>query len=287
MLHHLLSRLTAAKRRQPAGLSTGAAIDRQSPGYSGTPQVTATPQVAATLRGVSKMYRSADTETVALQPTTLSVRKGELMLIAGPSGSGKTTLLSLLGCIIYPTAGSVFIDTIEASALTERALSTLRLQRIGFVFQSFNLIAPLTVEENVSLPLELLGVPRRERKERIASALALVGMSDRATYLPKQLSGGQQQRAAIARALVTEPDLILCDEPTAALDSKSSETVMQELRALAERGKAVAIVTHDLRLQSYAHRIVRVSDGTASEAELISQTLSASAVQTVDLMRHY
>ncbi|MFC5269174.1 ABC transporter ATP-binding protein [Adhaeribacter terreus] len=222
-------------------------------------------RIIARLEQASKVYQSGDTEIIALQPTDLEIKAGELILVIGPSGSGKTTLLSLLGCVIYPTAGRVNINGTYTSTLNETELAKLRLQEIGFVFQSINLIAPLTSLENVLLPLQLANVKPAETKERAAAALAAVNMSDRQHFLPKELSGGQQQRVAIARALVANPELILCDEPTAALDAASAEVIMQELKQLARQNKAVAVVTHDKRLEPYADRILKVENGLVKQ----------------------
>lgn len=219
----------------------------------------------AELKNAGKEYQTGDQTIIALQPTTLQFNEGELTLIIGPSGSGKTTLLSLLGCVIYPTAGELWVDGNHINRMKERALARLRLHTIGFVFQSFNLLAPLSAEDNVAMPLRLQGIRGAELKKRVASALDMVGMSDRRKNLPRQLSGGQQQRIAIARALVTDPKLILCDEPTASLDKDSMGIVMQELRALADEGKSVAVVTHDPRLKPYAHRVISVENGFAAE----------------------
>ncbi len=219
----------------------------------------------AKLKEVSKEYKVGDQTIIALQPTTLEVREGELLLIIGPSGSGKTTLLSLLGCVIYPTTGNLWVDDKYVNDMNQTQLSKLRLNTIGFIFQSFNLLAPLNAEQNVMMPLQLMGADTKTAKEKVKQALALVGMTDRRNYLPKQLSGGQQQRVAIARALVTDPKLILCDEPTASLDKESLAIVMDELRSLAEKGKAVAVVTHDPRLKAYAHRIIEVNNGVVTE----------------------
>lgn len=218
----------------------------------------------AQLEGAGKKYKVGDQVITALQPTTMAIREGELLLIIGPSGSGKTTLLSLLGCVIYPTEGRLWVDGEEVNRLKDKQLAKLRLNTIGFVFQNFNLLTPLTAEENVMMPLRLQGVPTAEARRRTRTALDFVGMSDRARNLPKQLSGGQQQRIAIARALVTNPKLLLCDEPTASLDKDSLSVVMEELRSLADSGKAVCVVTHDPRLKPYAHRIVEVNNGIVS-----------------------
>lgn len=219
----------------------------------------------AELKGAGKEYETGDQIIVALQPTTLQLNEGELLLIIGPSGSGKTTLLSLLGCVIYPSQGDLWVDGQHVNRLKENALAKLRLNTIGFVFQNFNLLAPLTAEENVMMPLQLQGVGGSEARDRTEQALKTVGMTDRRKNLPKQLSGGQQQRIAIARALVTNPKLVLCDEPTASLDKDSLGVVMNELRTLADEGKSVAVVTHDPRLKQYAHRIVEVDNGVVKE----------------------
>ena len=219
------------------------------------------PSVVAALEGASKKFKSGGGEITALHPTDLTLRKGELLLIVGPSGSGKTTLLSLLGCVLYPTEGCVCIKGTNTKDLGDRELAGLRRREIGFVFQNFNLIAPLNAEENIMTPLLLNRVPRPTVRGRVDAALALVGLSHRKKSLPKQLSGGEQQRVAIARALVGGPDIVLCDEPTASLDAKSVEGVLLELRKLADSGKAVAVVTHDLRLKTYGDRIIYLEDG--------------------------
>lgn len=219
----------------------------------------------AELKEVGKQYKVGDQTIVALQPTSLKLNEGELMLIIGPSGSGKTTLLSLLGCVIYPSFGNLWVDGKYINDLKAAELAKLRLDTIGFVFQSFNLLAPLNAEDNVAFPLKLQGVSSGEIKKKVEKALEIVGMTDRRKSLPKELSGGQQQRIAIARALVTNPKLILCDEPTASLDKDSLSVVMKELRNLARQGKSVAVVTHDPRLQEYADRVVEVKNGIATE----------------------
>jgi len=219
----------------------------------------------ASLSGVAKHYQVGDQRITALEPTDMVLRKGELLLIIGPSGSGKTTLLSLLGCVLYPSEGILTVAGKRVNDLNERQLAALRLHHIGFVFQNFNLLAPLSAEDNVLMPLKLQGIPAAEARKRTQAALELVDMTDRRRNLPRQLSGGQQQRVAIARALVTNPDMILCDEPTASLDKDSLEVVMQELRTLAGMGKAVAVVTHDPRLKVYADRIVEVKNGFVTE----------------------
>lgn len=219
----------------------------------------------AALQNTRKDYKTGDTVITALQPSTVQFRSNELTLIIGPSGSGKTTLLSLLGCVIYPTSGDVWVKGYHVNKLTESELAGLRLHNIGFVFQNFNLLAPLSALENVMQPLKLMKVNKQEARSRAIRALEMVNMSDRLKSLPRQLSGGQQQRVAIARALVSGPSLILCDEPTAALDSKSVAIVMQELKSLATDGKSIAVVTHDIRLKQFADRIIYVHNGFVTE----------------------
>ncbi len=226
-------------------------------------------KTVAKLIGAGKEYKAGDIVITALQASTTELYSGELTLIIGPSGSGKTTLLSLLGCVIYPSFGEVWIDGIKVSDLKEKRLAEIRLKKIGFVFQKFNLIAPLTALENVMMPLILQGAGEKESRAKAAAALEKVGMGDRMKNLSNDLSGGQQQRVAIARALVTDPEMMLCDEPTASLDIKSVGIVMNELKQLAAQGKAVAVVTHDARLTPFADRIVYVTDGaiTVKHAE--------------------
>ncbi|MDP4188488.1 MAG: ABC transporter ATP-binding protein [Bacteroidota bacterium] len=224
--------------------------------------------VAASLSAAGKTYTAGDTSIIALQPTTIEFRKKELTLIVGPSGSGKTTLLSLLGCVIYPSQGDVWLEGTRVNTLSENKLAEIRLKKIGFVFQGFNLLAPLNGLENVMLPLLMQGVPRKEARNKALNLLHEFGMSDRIKNLPRELSGGQQQRIAIARALITNPGLILCDEPTAALDHKSTLQVMDNLCKLKENDCAVIIVTHDVRLKKYADRTIYVTDGSISETPL-------------------
>jgi putative ABC transport system ATP-binding protein len=223
------------------------------------------PTVVAELIGASKIFKTGGQEIVALQKTDLLLNRNELLLIVGPSGSGKTTLLSLLGCVLYPTEGCVCIQGVNTKDLNDRQLAKLRRSLIGFVFQNFNLISPLNSEENIMLPLLLNKLPKDAVREKVRRAQDLVGLTHRRKSLPKQLSGGEQQRVAIARALVSDPAIILCDEPTAALDAGSFEIVMEELRHLADRGKAVAVVTHDPRLEKYADKIIYMENGNVVE----------------------
>lgn len=216
------------------------------------------------LKGVNKIYKTGDTTITALDQTDLELRKGELTLIMGPSGSGKTTLLSIIGCVIYPTEGEVYFLDRKVTDLRENELAAIRLDQIGFVFQQFNLLEPLNALENVMQPMVLQRLPKDEVRARAKRALEKVGLLDRMNNLPKKLSGGQKQRVAIARALVTNPPIVLCDEPTASLDAKSAAVIMEELKDLAQEGKAVIIVTHDLRLRKFADRIIYVEEGKVS-----------------------
>ncbi len=222
-------------------------------------------RIVAKLINAGKEYKSGDTIITALQASSVELKSKELTLIIGPSGSGKTTLLSLFGCVIYPSFGEVWIDGRKVNELNEKQLAKIRLEKIGFVFQKFNLIIPLTALENVMLPLQLQGIGDKEAKKKATEALVKVGMGDRLKNLSADLSGGQQQRVAIARALVTDPEIILCDEPTASLDIKSVSIVMEELKMLAQQGKAVAVVTHDSRLRPFADRIIYVTDGAVTD----------------------
>lgn len=230
-------------------------------------QAEALANTAARLSNAGKEYKTGDTTIVALQPSTVAFNKGEVTLVVGPSGSGKTTLLSLLGCVIYPTGGKVWVGDICVNELSENELATLRLQQIGFVFQGFNLLAPLNALENVMHPLILEGVSRKEARKKALELIRTFDMEDRAYSLPRNLSGGQQQRIAIARSLITDPKLILCDEPTASLDHHSARQVMDMLSGLARNDRSVIIVTHDMRLKKFADRTIYVSEGTIRESD--------------------
>jgi len=222
-------------------------------------------EVVASLVNAKKTYNAGDTDIVALDSTTLNIISGELLLIMGPSGSGKTTLLSLIGCVIYPTTGQIYIQGKDITAYPEKKLAEIRLNNISFIFQHFNLINPLDALENVMQPLLLRGEDASTARVKAIAALEKVNMGDRLKNLPKKLSGGQKQRVAIARALVTNTNIILCDEPTASLDSKSAAIVMKDLKSLAQHGKAVIVVTHDLRLRQFADRIIYVEEGVVSD----------------------
>lgn len=224
--------------------------------------------MVAQLIQASKEYNLGEQKIVALQPSSVELNAGELLLIIGPSGSGKTTLLSLLGCLINPSQGKLYIDGEDVQQMSAKRMAEVRLKKIGFVFQQFNLLTPLTAFDNVAFPLQMQNLASNEVKTKTLDALQKVNMTHRSKNLPKTLSGGEQQRIAIARALVTNPQIILCDEPTASLDKDSLAIVMNELKALAKSGKAVAVVTHDPRLQAYADRAVEVKNGFVNEIQL-------------------
>jgi len=210
---------------------------------------------------LEKIYRTEEVETVALNKMNLEVSEGEFVAIMGPSGCGKSTLLNILGMLDEPTTGSFMFNEIEVSKFNENKRSDLRKANIGFVFQSFNLIDELTVFENVELPLIYNNVKASERKVLVEAALESVQMMHRKNHFPSQLSGGQQQRAAVARAVVNSPKLILADEPTGNLDSHNGADVMQMLTQLNEKGTTIIMVTHSVHDSRYAHRIVHMLDG--------------------------
>lgn len=201
-------------------------------------------------------------EVKALRGVSLSIREGEFVAIMGQSGSGKTTLMNILGCLDQPTSGRYLFDSQDVSRLSKGALANIRNRKIGFVFQSFNLLKRQSALDNVCLPLVYAGVGKRERRRRALDMLQFLGLSERAHHLPSQLSGGQQQRVAIARALVNEPQVILADEPTGNLDSKTSEEILAELQRLnAEKGQTIILVTHEPDVAAHAKRIIVVRDG--------------------------
>jgi putative ABC transport system ATP-binding protein len=220
------------------------------------------------LRNVTKTFRSTSEAVTPLADLDFTVQRGEFVCLMGPSGSGKTTLLHLLAGIDRPTAGSVSIDGEEISQLSASALARWRTRAIGYVFQQYNLIPVLDAAENIEVPLLLLRLARADRQRRVATALAAVGLTDRAHHLPRQLSGGQQQRVAIARAIVTDPALLLADEPTGNLDREAANATMALLRRLVnEFGKTLIMVTHDPQAASKADRIVHIDKGRIVAAE--------------------
>lgn len=210
---------------------------------------------------ISKVFRSEEVETHALVDVTLNVKKGEFVAIMGPSGCGKSTLLNILGLLDKPTTGGYVLDGTDMTMISDQERNVYRRGTLGFIFQSFNLIDELTVEENIELPLLYMKVPASERKHRIEDALKRMDMVHRSKHFPSQLSGGQQQRTAIARAIVMQPKLILADEPTGNLDSKNGQEVMMLLRELNKEGTTIVMVTHSARDASYADRIVNLFDG--------------------------
>jgi len=217
------------------------------------------------LNGVTKVFYTDEVETHALSNIQLEIKKGEYVSIAGPSGCGKSTLLSLLGLLDSPTSGSYLLDGKPVANLTPSDRARIRNREIGFIFQSFNLIGDLTVIENVELPLTYRGMKSGERRERAQEALERVGMAHRGKHLPSQLSGGQQQRVAVARAVAGRPLILLADEPTGNLDSKSGEAVMELLRELHRDGATLCMVTHDPRYARHADRNVHLFDGRVVE----------------------
>ena len=214
-----------------------------------------------TLTNISKVFHAEFVKTIALNGVSLSVEDGEFVAIMGPSGCGKSTLLNILGLLDNPTSGTYVLNGKDVGSLKESQRTDVRKGEIGFVFQSFNLIDELTVEENVELPLIYLDVPSKERKERVAEILRRVDMSHRAKHFPQQLSGGQQQRCAIARAVISHPSMILADEPTGNLDSKNGEEVMKLLQELNAEGTTIIMVTHSKHDATYATRIINLFDG--------------------------
>ena len=213
------------------------------------------------VENLSKSFRTEEVETVALDKVSFEVKDGEFVAIMGPSGCGKSTLLNILGLLDNPTSGKYWLGDREAENLKEKERTDVRKGEIGFVFQSFNLIDELSVEENIELPLTYLGVSRAERKKRVQEIMKRMAISHRAKHFPHQLSGGQQQRVAIARAVVFNPKMILADEPTGNLDSKSGAEVMRLLTELNQEGTTIVMVTHNEHDARMAHRIIRLFDG--------------------------
>jgi putative ABC transport system ATP-binding protein len=213
------------------------------------------------LKGIHKHYRTSGEDVHALRGIDLEIRRGEFAAIIGPSGSGKTTLLEILGCLSRPSAGSYRLGGRPLAELDEEALARLRGREVGFIFQAFNLLPRLTLEENVQLPLLYQGVPRAERRARARDALARVGLSHRVRHRPNQVSGGERQRTAIARALVTHPSLVLGDEPTGNLDSETGLEILELLAGIHAAGATVVVVTHNALIADRAQRRLRMRDG--------------------------
>lgn len=214
------------------------------------------------IRNLVKVYGEGAAEVQVLKGVDLGIHRHEIVALCGPSGSGKSTLLNIIGCLDRPSSGEYLLEGEDVSNYDRAAQANVRLRKLGFVFQSFHLLSDQTAIENVMLPMQYSGVPRRERSERAAEALEQVELQDRMDHRPSQLSGGQKQRVAIARALVTQPSLLLADEPTGALDTRTGKSVLLLLEKLhAERGLTVVMVTHDLEVAEWAHRRIDLRDG--------------------------
>ncbi len=224
------------------------------------------------VRDVSKVYKLDKSEVHALRGVSLEIHRGEFLSIAGPSGSGKTTLLNLVGCVDKPSGGRVVVDGRDTTALSERQLTDLRLRRIGFIFQTFNLVPVLSVLRNVEFPLLLQGgLTRKEREARVHGLIEAVGLGEHAAHRPSELSGGQRQRVAVARALVARPAIVLADEPTANLDSKTGENIIDLMKEMNARdGTTFIFSTHDPKVMAHATSIVRIADGQVTGRETVN-----------------
>ncbi len=216
-----------------------------------------------------KTYVNGNVETHALRSATITINEGEFVSIIGPSGSGKSTLMQILGCLDRPTAGKYFFEGKELNMYTDDELAWIRNEKIGFVFQAFNLLPRLSVLENVALPLIYKGIPHKERLKRAEEIVALVGLEDRASYAASKLSGGQKQRVAIARALVNDPKVIFADEPTGNLDSKSGGVILAFLQQLNDKGHTIVVVTHESYVAEAGHRILHIIDGKIEKDESV------------------
>lgn len=222
------------------------------------------------LENICKDYLQGKMAVPVLRDITFSMQKGEYVAVMGPSGSGKTTLMNIIGCLDQATSGKYLLDGDDISTCTDNEMSDIRLRKIGFVFQNFQLLARQTALDNVALPLIYAGVSKKERQERAAAALERVGLEDRLYFKPSQLSGGQKQRVAIARAMVNRPEILLADEPTGSLDSRSGTQVMELFRRLNEEGVSILMITHDPGIAAHADRIVEIRDGRIKGQEGIA-----------------
>ena len=220
------------------------------------------------IKDLCKTYVNGDMEVPVLHDVCLSVDEGEFVSIMGPSGSGKSTLMNIIGCLDRPTSGTYLFNGEDVASMTDDGLSDLRNRGVGFVFQQFNLLPRETAAQNVALPLVYANVPAAERERRAREALDRVGLSDRADFLPTQLSGGQKQRVAVARAIVNDPSILLADEPTGALDSKSGEQLMDLFCDLNRQGMTIVMITHERGVARYAHRVLLMNDGVLTEGDI-------------------
>lgn len=217
------------------------------------------------IENMKKIYNPGENEVRALDGIDLDIEKGDLVAIVGHSGSGKSTLMNMLGCLDTPTSGKYVLDGQDVASMTDNQLADVRNKEIGFIFQGFNLISNLDAVENVELPLVYRGVSKNERKQLAMEALKSVGLEDRMKHKPNEMSGGQQQRVAVARAVAAKPPIILADEPTGNLDTKSTQEIMEILKELHRSGRTVIIITHDEEIASQAHRVIRILDGRIEE----------------------
>ena len=217
------------------------------------------------IENMKKIYNPGENEVRALDGIDLDIEKGDLVAIVGHSGSGKSTLMNMLGCLDTPTSGKYVLDGQDVASMTDNQLADVRNKEIGFIFQGFNLISNLDAVGNVELPLVYRGVSKNERKQLAMEALKSVGLEERMKHKPKEMSGGQQQRVAVARAVAAKPPIILADEPTGNLDTKSTQEIMEILKELHRSGRTVIIITHDEEIASQAHRVIRILDGRIEE----------------------
>lgn len=217
------------------------------------------------IENMKKIYNPGENEVRALDGIDLDIEKGDLVAIVGHSGSGKSTLMNMLGCLDTPTSGKHVLDGQDVASMTDNQLADVRNKEIGFIFQGFNLISNLDAVGNVELPLVYRGVSKNERKQLAMEALKSVGLEDRMKHKPNEMSGGQQQRVAVARAVAAKPPIILADEPTGNLDTKSTQEIMEILKELHRSGRTVIIITHDEEIASQAHRVIRILDGRIEE----------------------
>lgn len=224
------------------------------------------------LKDIYKIYLDGDSEIHALDGVSFQVEKGEFVAIVGSSGSGKSTCMNIIGCLDIPTSGSYYLNGTDVSTMNEKQLATIRNRELGFIFQQYNLISKLNVLENVELPLVYRGIRHDKRKEMAMAALERVGLADRHSKFPAQLSGGQQQRVSIARALAGEPPVILADEPTGALDSKTGKEVLEFLQKLNREGTTIVLITHDNSIAAQIKRVVRIQDGKIISDEVKEET---------------